>query len=110
MKWNSSFTGEPHALSHYSYMASGVAPSRCAECGRLKAVYEHATARRMQAEADFISAVFSQNQDALHAVRHTANNTAAEWKEADQALRQHEGMHIVRGKDYRKAGIWSRVA
>ena len=110
MKWNSSITGEAHALSHYSYMASAVAPSRCAECGRLRAVYEHATARRMQAEADFISAVFSQNQDALHAVRHTANNTAAEWKKADQALRRHEGMHIVRGKDYHKARTWSHAA
>ena len=31
-------------------MASGVA--QCAECGRLKAVYEHYTVLRMQAEAD----------------------------------------------------------
>ena len=78
-------------------MASGVA--RCAECGWLKAVYEHATVLRMQAEADLVRVVFSQNQDALQAVTHTANSTLAAWIEAEKALRQHERMHIMAGKD-----------
>jgi len=73
-------------------MAS-VAIGRCGECGRLQAEYEDAIAVRMQAEADFVAAVYSRNPHVIEARRQAAGTTIAVWKRAQARLNQHQTNH-----------------
>jgi len=74
-------------------MATPAASGACTQCGRLRADYQRATAIRMQAEADYLTAVHSQNSSAIQGARRTVQIALAEWTRADQTLRRHEKLH-----------------
>ena len=72
-----------------------MAVSGCADCSRLSAIYGKATAARLGAEADFTLAAFSRSSPMLEAARRRAQSAMTEWMRANQALREHEGIHVA---------------
>lgn len=74
-------------------MARSVALARCRDCERFQAAYEHATAVRMQAEADLLAAVHSHDSAAIQAAARTLRTSLVDWGHAHHRLRQHEKNH-----------------
>ncbi|GEM_PF-2871778 len=73
---------------------AGVAVSGlCSDCQRLQAEYQHATVLRLQAEADYLAAVFSKNIWATDGARRTLQLAIAGWTGAEKAFRQHQWSH-----------------
>jgi len=56
-------------------MASAATLAKCSQCESLRSALERATACRLQAESDYISAIYSRNPTAVEGATHTANRT-----------------------------------
>jgi hypothetical protein len=76
-------------------MAGSVALAKCNKCVRLRQEYEHATAVRLQAEADFQAAVYSGSSAIVQSTRQTATSSLGKWMQANADLNRHAMSHAV---------------
>jgi len=67
----------------------------CSECERLRAAYEQTLARRLQAEADLLTAIHARNPVALETARATIYRVVLQWTRADGVLRRHQQSHAL---------------
>ena len=72
-----------------------MAPAPCQQCSLLHAAYQRATATRLQAEGDLLSAIYSRNAGAIEAATQTAKRVLTAWRRAEADLHDHERSHAV---------------
>ncbi len=65
----------------------------CAECERLDAAYESATAGRVQAEADLTAAIFGHDRRAMASARRQLKASTERWRRASGELQRHKQTH-----------------